>query len=1092
MTGPEAGQPLSFAQERLWLLDQLRPGQAGYLTPLTYRVEGPLDTAALQAALRDVAERHPVLRCRFAAAGGEPYAVVEAAAGVRLECEDLAREPAPELAAERRIRDRLSRPLDLRAAPPLRALVLRLSAHERLFHLHIHHIAFDGLSRPVLERELSAAYAARTGEAAPAPSAAPAFDYFAHARAQRRALEGAERERLLRYWREQLADVPTVLTLPADRPRPARPTGSGAEADLAVPAAATRALRQVAEAHRTSLFTVTLAVYQELLGRYTHSDRMVLGTPFSGRTEPGTEEAIGFFTHTVVLRGDLRGRPSLAALSTRVRDAVWDAADHQDLPFEMLVDELDAAGAADGHPLVQHWFDVTDTTLTGSRLELAGTRIRPVGYPETATRFETELHLEPSAAGLRGRLVYSTDLFDPPRMRDFAMHYRQLLETAAARPEVPLAGLPLLGPREQAELVAHGSGPACAAPERGGAHATVPAMFVRQAAERPADVAVADGAAVLDYGRLHARARAVAAQVVAHGGRPEEVVAVFLPRGSTLVCAALGAMLAGCCYLLLDPAQPPERIRYLLADSGARLVLTDPATRKGLPVPDAPTGPRTVGGQHSHQDPPAPVVLDATSAADATGASGGPASAGAGGSEPFLPGPEPLHAAYLVYTSGSTGRPKPVAVTHAGLAHLVAWHLAHHPVEPAARTVAQVAGVSFDAAAWEIWPALAGGARLEICPEETVRDPEALVAHLAASGATSVFAPTPLAEQLIRHPLGTATRLTRLLTGGDVFRPRGDDAPGVPVVNHYGPTENTVVATATTDLGPGWEDTSLGRPITGVRAYVVDENLQLVPPGVPGELCLAGAGLARGYRGRPALTAELFVPDPFGGPPGARMYRTGDLVAWRADGALDFLGRRDTQVKISGHRIEPGEVEAALLSCPQVREATVAAVRGPAGQSVLAAYVVPHGAPPDPRDLRTRLQTWLPPYAVPALFVPLEALPLTPSGKVDRAALPEPRESAAALVAPRGPLEEEVLRLWREVFPATGLGVTSDFFSAGGTSLAASRLAARIRNCFDVDFPVRAVFDHRTVADQCADIERRVAQEIARMTEEEIEYELGE
>ncbi|MGI5346813.1 non-ribosomal peptide synthetase [Streptomyces sp. CA-250714] len=1087
MTALPPGQPLSFAQQRLWFLDQLLPGQVSYLTPLTYRVEGRLDGAALEGALRDVAARHPVLRCRFTADGGEPRAVVEPATALHLERRDLSADAAPSYTAEQLVRQRLSRPLDLRSAPPLRAVLLRLADGDWLFHVHIHHIAFDGLSRPVFERELSAAYAARTRAGAPALPVEPPFDYFGYARAQRRALDGAERERLLRYWRSRLAEAPTVLALPADRPRPAQPTGHGAQLDFTVPADSTEALRRVAREQHASLFAVTLAVYQELLGRYCDARQVLCGVPFAGRGEPEAEEAIGFFTHTVALCGDLRGTPSLATLTARVRDAVWDAMDHQELPFDVLVDELGAARGLERNPLVQHWFDVTDETLGGQLLELPGAPTMRVEYPETVTRFDTELHLSPVGTELRGRLLYSTDLFDAPRMRTFAAHYQQLLAAAAARPELPMSCLPLLSPREQAAMVARGTGPV-QEPGEGEAGQTVAALFARRVAEHPAAVAVADSTHTWDYATLHARATALAARVTAHGCGPEDVVAVCLPRGAELVSAALGAMLAGCGYLLIDPDQPPERIGYLLADSGARLLLTDAAMRAQLQQEGEHTA-RGAGTAGASRRVGEPRVLDVTSM---------PYPAPEGRLRPAphpgpasRPGSAPHHLAYLVYTSGSTGRPKPVAVTHAGLSHLVAWHLERYPVRPGGSVVTQVAGVSFDAAAWEIWPALAGGARLEICPEEVVRDPDALVRHLAVTRTDSVFAPTPLAEQLIRQPLGEKTELTRLLTGGDLFRPRECDDPGVPVLNHYGPTENTVVATATDGLRAPWDDNSIGRPIAGVRAYVVDEHLQLAPPGAPGELCLGGAGLARGYPGRSALTAERFVPDPFADVPGARMYRTGDVVCWRPDGTLDFLGRRDAQLKVNGYRIEPGEIEQALLRCSGVREAVVTAAPGPAGNTLLTAYVVPEAEPPDSAGLRAQLRAWLPPYLVPEVWLTLDALPLTPSGKVDRARLPAPREGETELAEPRGPLEEEVLRLWREVFPAARLGVTSDFFLAGGTSMAASRLASRIRESFGVAFPVRAVFDHRTVADQCAVIERRVVEEISQMTEEEIEQELN-
>ncbi|MCI3928703.1 non-ribosomal peptide synthetase [Streptomyces sp. AN091965] len=1064
--GTAAGEPtsrpgLSFAQERLWFLDQLSPGESGYLTPFSRRLDGPVDADLLERALRAVAERHPVLRSRIDAGSGTPVPVVEAATSVRLERVDLSGAPDAERAAEAAVATMLNTPMDLTAAPWLRAALFALGEGSALFHVQVHHIAFDGISRGLFERELSAQYRALAG-GRPALELPPGQDYAAHAARQRAALGPAEREEFLAGWRTALDGAPHVLELPSDRPRPARPGPRAGRVDFVIPEEVTAALYRVAQAHRTTLFCVGLAAYQHLLGRYADARDVLVGVPFAGREDPEAEQAIGFFTHSVPLRGELAGSPSLDALTRQARDRVLEAMDLQELPLEQLVDGLGVTREANRNPLFQHWFDLADPQWDRPALILPGVRVRPVPVTETTTRFDTELHLRPAGAGLAGRLLYAAELFDEETAAGLAGHYAALLAAAAAEPGRPLDSIPLTGANERARLLDLGTGPAV---RRG--PATVDAYVERTVARVPDEVAVRSGERRLTYRQLDERSRRIARALREHGAGPERVVAVCLPRGPELVCALLGVVRSGAAYVPVEPELPAERIAYLLRDSGAMAVLGDAGAESLTEV----TGHPLVRVDHF---------------VDGDGPHGGAAPSATGHGAHDLPAAlDPDRLLYVVYTSGSTGLPKGVGVTHRSFTRLLDWHLDRYPVASGAAT-AQTAGVSFDAAAWEIWPALAGGSRLEVCSADEVRTPSRLLARLEEAGVGSAFVPTALAELLIREPLGQRTALRRLLTGGDVFRPRAEDAPGVDVVNHYGPTENTVVATATDALTRPWPGRSIGRPIAGVRAYVLDDRLHLVPRGVRGELWLGGALVSRGYRGRPGLTAERFVPDPFAAEPGARMYRTGDLVRWSADGSLEFRGRADGQLKISGYRVEPAEVEVVLLRCPGVREAVVTAATGPDGAPVLAAHLVCDAPGPSDAQLRSQLRRQVPSYLVPSVFVRLDALPLTVTGKIDRRALPAPSEGDRAAVAPRTPAESAVHALWLEVLPGRAPGVEDDFFAAGGTSLSAARLSVRVREVFAIDFPVRAVFDFRTVTEQCVAIEELVLESISIMSESEI------
>nr|WP_042177944.1 non-ribosomal peptide synthetase [Kibdelosporangium sp. MJ126-NF4]CEL12864.1 putative non-ribosomal peptide synthetase [Kibdelosporangium sp. MJ126-NF4]CTQ98550.1 putative non-ribosomal peptide synthetase [Kibdelosporangium sp. MJ126-NF4] len=1017
--------PLSPAQQRLWLVEQLGERTA-YLTARLFRLDGPVDADALRRAIRAVATRHEVLRARIVPGPAMVWDPPEVVCLDELdvsERSDAMREAL--IAAEQHA----AQPCDLAAGPLLRAVLIRVADDVHLFCYSIHHIVFDGPSRVIFERELSAAYE----NASPPPPLAVRYADFA-AEHQELGKDGLD------YWVDQLGDAPTVLDAFADYPRPATPTAAADQVAISVDGDVCARLQEVAIAERTTLFVVVLAAYQFLLGTMAGSKDVVVGTAFAGRMDPDLEDVIGYFTNTVALRIDLSGQPSLRTLVRQMRDRVLDAMDYQDVPFDHVVDALGVPRDRSVNPLFQHWFGFMDGELADDGLALGGVRHTLCDLEIRTTRFDTELDLRATPDGIRGALTYATELFTPAGMARLADGFRRVLGLASAAPDSPLRSLGLADVDELLALSA-------AEHPVDRPNLSIVDWFDRCATRAPDASAVRDERTCLSYQQLRSAAAGMAARLQDAGLRRGDIVAVHLPRSVELIVALLAVAATGAGYLPLDVQQPAERIAYQLDDCAVTVVLSD-----------RPVAGRTV------------MAVDRTATAEM---------------KPLC-GPGDL--LYVIHTSGSTGRPKGVAVSHRQLGSLVAWHVDRYRTTPADR-VAQVASISFDAAGWEIWPTLLSGACLDICPDDVVRAPDALARWVAEHEITTMFAPTPLAEQLLRHPLGRDTRLRHLLTGGDVFRPRKHDDPGIPVVNHYGPTENAVVATATTDLHAPWTDTSIGRPIAGVHAYLLDDRLDLVPRGAVGELYLGGAAVAWGYWRRPGLTADRFVPDPFTGIPGARLYRTGDLARWRDDGSLRFVGRADTQVKIRGYRIEPGEVESALLAHPAVGSAVVTGAVSRTGQQVLAAYLVPSaGELPDSGELRGFLSRVLPHYLVPQVFVELTQFPMTSSGKVDRRRLPAPEPES---VPPRTPTEEVMHGLWCDVLGVTRISVVDDFFGLGGNSMTATRLLTRINQTFDIEFPLRGVFDHRSIADLSEAVAAQILAEVAAMTPTQVRERLG-
>jgi amino acid adenylation domain-containing protein len=1023
--------PASYAQRRLWFLDQMRPGSPAYLVPAVLRLTGPLDAGALAGALRDLVDRHEGLRTRFGEVDGEPYQIVMPSAPLTLKRADLAALPPAERerAWSAALAEDSGTPFDLRQGPLIRAALYRWTDGEHRLLLTLHHIVVDGWALGLLVRGLAAGYAARIG-AGPAP-APPALTYRDYTLWQRERVANHDLDEGLEHWTRSLAGArPTEL--PGDHPRPPTLTYRGFRRTLVIDRPTTSAVHETAVRIGSTPFVVLVAAFAALLHRHTGDDDIVLGTPTAGRTRAESEDIVGMMANTLVLRLDHAGGPSFDELLRRARETVLEAYAHQDIPFELLVERLHPQRDAARHPLFQVAFAMHNVPEFHD-LPAGPVRLELLDVAAGSAKFD----LAVTAAAIDGKLrcdfEFSADLFTVESGERLVAQYRAVLAAALAAPERPVATAGLLDERERAALLYRWSGP-----RRPYGAMSVLDLVARQVAERPGATAVRGPGAHLTFAELDAAADRIAAALAELGCGPEDLVAVCAERSAELVAAVLGVVRSGAAYVPLDPAHPPERLAWLAADCRAKAVLTGAAVRF-----DA--GPRAPAG------PPVLAIGEVLERADAS-----------------LRATTPVHPrrlAYVVYTSGSTGSPKGVQVEHAGLAHLVHWHLRAYALTGADRATL-VASPGFDASAWEIWTALAAGAALHIPPADVRGDPAALATWLRDEGITTTFLPTALAEAVLAEPAaGPGPRV--VLTGGDTLT-RVPAGPAAALVNHYGPTENTVVATAGAVTAGTVGRPSIGSAIDNVRTYVLDTAGEPVPVGVRGELYLGGAGVARGYLGDPARTAQRFVPDPFG-EPGARMYRTGDIVRWLPDGQLEFVGRADHQVKIRGVRIEPGEAEAALLGHPAVRAAAVT-VRGvdAATRELVATVVLSEGAAVTADDLAAVARRRLPPALVPVAYFVVGHLPVTANGKVDRravaglAATRLPRRAVAE--PPVTPTESALAAIWSELLGVGDVDRRDSFFDLGGNSFLVLHLRHRLAERAWAALSVMDVFEHPTLA----------------------------
>ncbi|HZF09879.1 MAG TPA: non-ribosomal peptide synthase/polyketide synthase [Thermoanaerobaculia bacterium] len=1033
---------LSFAQERLWFLDQLDPGSPAYNVAVPLAISGELRVAALAASVAAIVARHEVLRTRFELLGEEPVQViapVTQAAAWPVPLVDLTALGAPRAAAalEELVQADAVRPFALDRGPLLRALIVRLSKREHALLLNAHHIVFDGWSGGVFLRELVAFYrAAVAGKPAPLPELP--IQYADFALWQRRFLCGEELARQLTFWRDLLAGSAAHLELPLDHPR-----GGGLRPPAAVqkavfPKALGVALRELARRREATLFMVLLAGFELLLSRLTGQQDFNLGTPIAGRNRSETEELMGFFANVLVLRANLAGDPTAEELLSRVRETTLGAYPHQDLPFERLVAELQPDRNLAHNPLFQVTFGLQNAPAA---LYWPGVLLRSLEVRERTAKFDLNLGMAEDGDKLQGSVEYSSGLFAAVTVERLFVHLEVLLGEMVAFPGAPLSSLSVLTAGERHQVLTEWNDTATAYPE----NLTLDELFAAQAARAPGATAMVFGGERLTYGELERRSAALARRLCTMGVGPEVPVGILLERSAAMVVGLLAILRAGGAYVPLDPSYPAERLAFMVEDSGVPVLLADGSLDPLIPA--LPEGTRVV-----RLDAPLPTGAPAAAATP----------------------PEilPDHLAYVIYTSGSTGRPKGAMNTHRGIVNRLLWMAERYGVEAGDR-VLQKTPFSFDVSVWELFLPLLSGACLVVARPGGHQDPAYLVETIRRQEITVLhFVPAMLSAFLEAPDVERCRSLRQVIASGEAlpwelerrFFARAG-ALGARLDNLYGPTEAAVDVTFWSCDPAGTADrVPIGRPVANTAIHLLDGDLRPVPPGAAGELCIGGVQVARGYLGRPELTAERFVPDPLSARGGERLYRTGDLARHLADGFVEYLGRIDLQVKIRGFRIELGEIESALAAHPEVRECIVLAM-----DARLVAYVVPAGAErPDVDVLRQQLKRSLPEYMLPAAYVFLAALPLTPNGKVDRKALPAPEAElggrADGYVAPHGPTEEILVGIWREVLGRERVGVRDNFFALGGHSLLATQVVSRIRGLFQLEIPVRRLFEMPTVA----------------------------
>jgi amino acid adenylation domain-containing protein len=1024
--------PLSFAQQRLWFLDQLQPGSPFYNIPRAIRLRGTLDVAALERAINQIVRRHEILRTTFPSVDGEPVQAIAHRMRLPLPIVDLSEleKDARDAEARRLADEEAARPFDLETGPLMRTTLVRLADDDHLLLWTVHHIVFDGWSRAIFHQELAALYAAYVaGRPSPLPELPIQYGDFAVW--QREWLSGDVLERHLDYWRTVLAGAPALLELPTDKPRPAVQTYRGEREALRLSPEVTARLKVLARREGATLFMTLLAAFDVLLARYTGRDDIVVGSPTAGRTRTEVESLVGVFANTLVLRTDLSGNPSFRELLGRVRTAALGAYTHQDVPFEKLVEELQLERDLSHAPLVQVMFALQNAPSLDLRLPDLTLEALPVR--SGTEKVDLFLSLTEGEDDVRGVIGYNTDLFESETVRRIADQFAALVEAIVDDPSAPISELDMLSPAERRRILVDWNDTQALYPSRSCIHDLV----AEQAARTPDAIAVEFDGHELSYRELERRANQVANALRRLGVDAETLVGICVYRSLDMVVGLLGIMKSGGAYVPLDPSYPAERLSFMLEDARAPVLVTQSALRNLLP-----TAAATV------------LCLDDDLESISRESADPP---------PALASPDNL--AYVIYTSGSTGRPKGVEVPHRGVVNFLTSVARRPGLGPDDRFLG-VASISFDASVLDLYLPLVTGARLVVTSREVASDARCLLDRLASSGVNTMHA-TPSTWRLLIEAGWNGTPRLKIFSGGEALPPDlGATLARLsgPVWNLYGPTETSVYSALAEVSADG--DVVVGRPIANTRVYILDAARRPVPIGVPGELYIGGDGVTRGYHDREELTAERFLGDPF--VPDGRMYRTGDLARYRAHGTIEYLGRIDHQVKLRGYRIELGEVESVLQEHPAVGAAVAVVREDHPGDKRLVAYVVAVGAPPAVADLRALAKSKLPDYMVPSAFVTLDRLPLSPNGKVDRATLPAPEtarpEVAGSYSAPRNGDEEAMAAIWSEVLRVDGIGVNDNFFELGGHSLIATRVVSRARDRFGVELPLLALFEQPTIA----------------------------
>ena len=1054
--------PPSFAQERLWFLQQLDTKSTAYLIPRAFRLRGALNAEALEQSLNALVARHESLRTIFPAIDGTPTQVILPSLTLTLSRlpEPSSSKSQPDLAIQQQVYFEASIPFDLASGPLLRASLLPLSAEDHVFFLTLHHIISDGWSNGILLRELGLGYRAFC-EGTPVEFPALPIQYADYVVWQRQCLHGEHLEQELGFWKRRLAGI-SPLRLPTDQPRQAQYTLNGTEQTFTLSSTLTQELQSLSRQEGCTMFMTLLAAFQTLLHRYTQQADVVVGSPIAGRTQPELEDAVGLFINTLVLRTRFLGSPTFRELLQRVREVSLDAYAHQLVPIEQLLHHLNLDRNTSYPPLFQVLFVFPD--MHDPELTLTGLKVIPVKTNRVGAMVDITLYMAEEHEHLRGWLEYNTDLFEASTIKRMIGHFETLLTSLVADPGQRVLDLPLLTAPERQQLLIEWNTPENCPPSS----VTIVHRFEQQVNQTPEAIALVCGEAQLSYAALNAKANQLAHHLQRQGVGPDTRVGLCLERSMDLLIGLWGILKAGGAYVPLDPTYPIARLAFLLQDAAIEVLVSTEDTYQSLPSRHGLTLVAL------DRDQPT-IACEAVTNLPATVTA--------------------AHLAYLIYTSGSTGHPKGVMIPHGALSNYVetAGHdLAFGPPD----RVLQFASINFDASAEEIFPCLTRGGTLVLRPDTLLDSWGGMLTYSETMQLTVLDLPTAVWHELVAHLAGDGRRwpaaIRLLIIGGEQARAdrlaQWHQLGGDPIqlLNTYGPTEGTIVALTQrllppTSPGPTpHADVPLGRVIPHVQAYVVDPAGHPVPIGVTGECLLGGRGIARGYLKSPGLTATKFQPDPFGSVPGARLYRTGDLMRYRAEGVLHFVGRADAQVKLRGFRIELAEIEAVLTQQPTIQEAVVLCRAEAAAEPQLVAYVVPSApAAFDLPTVRAALKAHLPAYMLPATFVVLEELPLMPNGKRDKAALPAPsgadRSPEQTYVPPRTSLETRLATIWQELLKVPHVGIHDNFFELGGHSLLATQVLARVRTLTTTEVSLRTLFDGPTIAQLAKTLETQTS-----------------
>ncbi|NBD17980.1 MAG: amino acid adenylation domain-containing protein [Cyanobacteria bacterium] len=1036
---------LSFSQKRIWFIHKLAPQNALYNLFVAYKIKGKLDVAALNNSFNAIIKRHEILRTSFQETeDGTPIQVVLPNRYLTIPIIDLTHIDAKK--QEKEIQDLVTkeslRPFDLTKDNLLRLTLIQLTETEHILFVAMHHIVSDGWSMGIFMQEIATLYQSFSSNTQSELSDL-SIQYADFAIWQQRKFEQGELEKQLSYWKQQFQDIPPVLELPNDHPRPPIQTARGATESFRLSQSLTQALETLSQQEHVTLFMTLLAAFKALLYRYTSQTDIVVGSPIANRSEPELENLIGFFVNTLAFRTQLSENMSFRELLASVRDSTIGAYDNQDLPFEKLVEELKPERNLSRHPLFQVMFVFQN--FPNQQFSVPGLTVSTFETNRQVAKFDLTLSISKTERGLAGSFQYNIDLFNHSTIQQLVKHFQVLIEDIAFNPDQQLSNLSLLTQRERHQLLVEWNNTDIKFPQ----YKCIHQLFEEQVEQTPDAIALVHHNQQLTYQELNVKANQLAHDLQGLGVQPETLVGICMEQCLERIIGLLAILKAGGAYVPLDPTYPKERIHRICHEANVVLLLTQ----------------SHLSQEQSEVVSSNLMLLDQQEQTLTQQPRDNP-----------INSPSLEQLAYVIYTSGSTGQPKGVSICQRGLLNLVFWHQSSFGVTAATRAT-QLASIAFDASAWEIWPYLTAGASLYLVDRELLNAPVQLQNWLLSRGIEIAFVPTPLAESFFSLSWSQQVALRTLLTGGDRLNQFPPSSLPFQLVNNYGPTENTVVTTSGTITPHADQEhlPSMGSPIDNTNLYVLDRNLQSVPIGVPGELYISSVGLARGYCHRPGLTAETFLPNPFSETAGVRLYRTGDLVRYRSESRIEFLGRIDNQIKLRGFRIERGEIESTLNLHPKIVQSTVT-LWDKAGNQQLVAYVVPQlEASLTSQELQSFLKEKLPSYMIPVAFILLDEFPLTPNGKVNHRALPDPGttqlEPSNTFVAPRNALERELCDIWCQILALEQVGIHDNFFDLGGHSLLITQLLAQVRNVLQVDLPLRSLLEAPTVAELTNKIE---------------------